>query len=667
MGIRVASLILLLGLSLNGQSVAEAPPDPLAALGLHVTDGAAAGYVDDRLCARCHIDVAKTYAGMGMARSFYRPRPETAIEDFSTEFYHSSSQRYYSMELRDGRYVFQRYQRDPRGQKIHEVEQSVDWVLGSGNHVRTYLHRNPIGELYQLPLAWYTQDLEGNPIPGRWGMPPGYDNAFHLGIGRRVQRECMFCHNGYPDVPAGSDLGSIHTFPEELPEGTGCQRCHGPGAEHSRLAFGGTLDEEPLRSSIVNPALLPPRERDDVCYSCHMQPSVAIFGLRHLGRSTYSFRPGEKLSDYLVQVDVEEDGRPKAERFEINHHPYRMEQSACFIESGGALNCLTCHDPHRKILPAERADHYRPVCLSCHALEACGREHMAGQDPATVDCTSCHMPKRRPQDVIQVVMTDHKIQRTADPAYLEPREEFHPDIVDIELLDPEAVPPGALREVYRAMAVLMAGGTPDARQWLEQHLPQAKVEVLDPWFELAQAQLREGRYGAVRDSMLAFAEKHPENAKVFRVLGIAEAGLGNHDKALESLFRSIELAPGVPESYFNVGHTALADDQVAAALINLERAVDMRPNLAVAWYYLGQTYRMVQRDVDAHRAFERSMAIDPTDARPYLAAGRLLRETRRAGEAKNLWQHGVGVVRDPKALEAALAELRGESGGQGAQ
>ena len=40
--------------------------------------------------------------------------------------------------------------------------------LGSGNHSRGYLYRTPSGELYQLPLMWYTQT-------GRWGMAPGYD------------------------------------------------------------------------------------------------------------------------------------------------------------------------------------------------------------------------------------------------------------------------------------------------------------------------------------------------------------------------------------------------------------------------------------------------------------------------------------------------------------
>ncbi|MBW3549201.1 MAG: hypothetical protein KY452_13855, partial [Actinobacteria bacterium] len=75
------------------------------------------------------------------------------------------------------------------------VEQPVDWVLGSGHTSRTYLYATPGGELYQLPLAWYSQD------GGHWAMAPGFDRPDHVGLLRPVRRECMFCHNAYPDVP----------------------------------------------------------------------------------------------------------------------------------------------------------------------------------------------------------------------------------------------------------------------------------------------------------------------------------------------------------------------------------------------------------------------------------------------------------------------------------
>lgn len=289
-------------------------------------------------------------------------------------------------------------------------------------------------------------------------MAPGFDRRDHEGVVRRVRRECMFCHNAYPDVGSGSDVyGAPQVFPAELPEGTGCQRCHGPGAEHSRVAMAEEIDFEALSSSIVNPASLTPEVQRDVCYQCHVQPMAALPGVRRFGRGDYSYRPGEPLSDYLVQMDVRKTGKPPAARFEINHHAYRLEQSRCFARSYGALGCTICHDPHRKVSAAERAAHYRAACFGCHQQDACGRPDAApaahGEMTDDADCVSCHMPKRRTQDVVHVLMTDHRIRRfPGGEELVAPLEESDPTIRDVQLTEPESVEGIAVRELYRAVA-----------------------------------------------------------------------------------------------------------------------------------------------------------------------------------------------------------------------
>ncbi len=261
----LAALGLLLATSgLGGAEVfAQTEPpaaDPLVERGYAVTGGTAPGYVEDRVCASCHADLYRSYQDVAMAKSFYRPRTDNVIEDFDQGYTHEPSRRHYQMSWRDGRLIMRRYQLDADGEPINEIEQEVAWILGSGNHSRTYLVRTPGDELYQLPIAWYTQTQS-------WGMAPGFDRPDHLGLSRRVRRECMFCHNAYPDAPAGSDAYTApQVYPRELPEGLGCQRCHGPGAEHSRVAMGEVVDFEELYASIVNPGDLEPRLRDDVCH-----------------------------------------------------------------------------------------------------------------------------------------------------------------------------------------------------------------------------------------------------------------------------------------------------------------------------------------------------------------------------------------------------------------
>jgi predicted CXXCH cytochrome family protein len=524
----------------------------LAALSFAVAMIAApAGYVDDAACAACHTEIARSYQHTGMARAFFRPRRDKVIEELDKEFVHAPSKQTFQMTWRDDRLLFRRYQRDADGNIINLLEQPVDWILGSGQHSRVYVYQMPDGELYQLPIAWYSQTRS-------WGMAPGYDRPDHDGVLRRVRHECMFCHNAYPNVAASSDgFWRSQAFPKELPEGTGCQRCHGPGAAHAR---------DP-KAAIVNPIRLPPRQRNDVCFQCHMLPAVAVQGARKFGRDVYSFKPGEALSDYERITDI----TPK-DRFEISMHGYRMQQSRCFRESKGGLDCLTCHDPHRRPPPEERAAHYQRVCLGCHA-----KAHHQSDE-----CVSCHMQKRRTEDVVHVVMTDHRIGLPSDAAkLLAPLVEKEPEVVDVELMDPIQ---GAEGELYRLIPLMRAGRDRDPRIFaaFEQALAAAKPQSIEPLLDLANADADQQQWPKLEATCRTILERSPDHPLAIAWLGIAAAGQHRDEEAIAYFRRALALAPERTGLHVQLAislHRAGKDDE---AIAELERATALRPNLAGA-------------------------------------------------------------------------------------
>jgi Tetratricopeptide repeat len=535
------------------------------------------GYADDAACANCHADRAKTYQHVGMARSFSRPRASVFIENFDAPpYFHERSKQYFEMRRRGDALVFRRWQVAADGTPIHLFEQQVDWILGSGNHARTYLYATPGGELYQLPIGWYTATRE-------WRMAPGYDRADHDGVVRRVRHECMFCHNAYGAV--GEDKLSYwrpQTYPASLPEGIGCQRCHGPGAKHVQTKS---------RDSIVNPARLGTKLRNDICYGCHLQPTVIIAGMRKFGRDIYSFRPAQALDEYAHRIDIDEEGLPRAERFEINHHPYRLEQSRCFTESEGRLSCLTCHDPHRKVSDAA---HYRKACMSCHQTP-----HRASED-----CASCHMPKRRPQDVVHAVMTDHFIRRTpGGPELLAPREEREPAITGVTSTD----------ELYDAVALARAtgGANEAAARRLEQLLRERKPPVLEPYLDLASAFLRQRRWKDLDDLTTAILAKEPKQELALEWRALARAALTRNTE------EAIRVLSGLtrPEAAFNAGVLLAGRGRTEEAIAMYERALAARPNLAAAWIRLGEARRECGDDFGALVAFRRAASIEPGNVR----------------------------------------------------
>ena len=93
-------------------------------------------------CAGCHRQIWETYRRTGMGRSFAKPDADV-VEDFSKSntYYHKESDRHYTMYRKDGMFYQRRYQIGLDGQETNIVEKQIDFVMGSGNHSRTYLYR----------------------------------------------------------------------------------------------------------------------------------------------------------------------------------------------------------------------------------------------------------------------------------------------------------------------------------------------------------------------------------------------------------------------------------------------------------------------------------------------------------------------------------------------
>jgi predicted CXXCH cytochrome family protein len=150
---------------------------------------------------------------------------------------------------------------------------------------------------------------------------------------------------------------------------------------------------------------------------CHLEPaSTAIPALiRRFNRGPFSYTPGKRLADYFIYLD-HAPGTGRDDKFEIASGAYRLRKSACFQRS--AMTCQTCHDPHDIPRGEMAARTYVAVCQSCHkeAHRNTAPQMQIGGNPAT--CLDCHMPRRRAEDAVHVVMTDHYIQRRRPPGDL---------------------------------------------------------------------------------------------------------------------------------------------------------------------------------------------------------------------------------------------------------
>jgi Cytochrome c554 and c-prime len=206
---------------------------------------------------------------------------------------------------------------------------------------------------------------------------------------------CLYCHvtqsRDFRDPPRESGVG-----PEAADSGIGCERCHGPGANH----VAAMMVDFPDRA-IVN---VGPRGGDVInkqCGDCH-----------------------------VTGVRGEIESAPDDPQY-VRSTAVTFVASRCYIESKGAMSCLSCHGAHGD--RDTSAASYEAKCLACHsqrppestlAAHNEARASTATSSSGRVckvnprnDCLGCHMPKI-PVPTLRTSLTDHYIrihleQRTA--------------------------------------------------------------------------------------------------------------------------------------------------------------------------------------------------------------------------------------------------------------
>lgn len=345
------------------------------------------GYVGSGQCKECHLDEHKTYLETTHSRSM--SEVDVSREPPDGEYYHELSGRHYRISREGQALRLREFIQDASGREVVLVDHAARFALGSGNYARMYLVKVD-DFVIEAPVTWY-------PRRKTWDMSAGYEKDPHqVGFGREIDSNCLHCHSGRVEMV---DNVALRLNVTEM--AIGCERCHGPGALHvkerkAQLPIQGSIDH-----SIVNLRHLSRERQEDVCAQCHLSGSADV-SVR--GRSKADFRPGLRLSDFVVSYRVD---RPESE-MTVSGQIQQMRLSRCYIGSK-KMTCATCHDPHSVPDEVEKVEYYRNKCLTCHQTESCGlpvKDRL--QKQANDHCVICHMP-RGPTDIPHFSFTHHRI------------------------------------------------------------------------------------------------------------------------------------------------------------------------------------------------------------------------------------------------------------------
>lgn len=244
-----------------------------------------------------------------------------------------------------------------------EFEVPMDIVIGSSKLGQSFLYWHG-DRLYQNQVTYIrTAD--------RWTNSPGYLDG-DAQFARRIQARCVDCHFTYIDYREAPN----HFTEKSIIMGVGCERCHGPGQKH--VEYHRANKNEKVGKFVSVPSDLTREQQMDLCGQCHSTVT------RLKNDNPFSFRPGDKFSDFYEAPDPENEGNSVHSSNQIA----RLMKSKCFQET--EMACADCHNPHKQ----ERGDTqlFSNRCMKCHQSDDCG---LSGQETPGLNlqenCIDCHM------------------------------------------------------------------------------------------------------------------------------------------------------------------------------------------------------------------------------------------------------------------------------------
>lgn len=305
-------------------------------------------YVGKDVCRKCHAENFRLHQQSGHASTFESTQTSNIAKKFvGTSF--DAGPPYGSFTYaadNDGLYALNRDQ-------FGDDHFPLQYAIGSGHHAVTLFSLIPDVEGGTVGIehrvSWYASDDRLSVTPGQSDEAPD-DEAEFFGetIRGKDMHGCVFCHTTTGKIVGQEIVG--------LTANVNCEKCHGPGSEHVRLA---QLSDNPPAFSVGRHDFDAEAELQ-LCGRCHRLPKDMT---------------AKQMRDYPNTV--------------VRFQPVGLLRSECYLQSAGQLRCTTCHNPHMAAQATPTAQHVK-TCISCHQQDS--EIHVACPESPTEGCIECHMP-----------------------------------------------------------------------------------------------------------------------------------------------------------------------------------------------------------------------------------------------------------------------------------
>ncbi|MGZ6220961.1 MAG: tetratricopeptide repeat protein [Syntrophales bacterium] len=638
------------------------------------------GFVGSASCRQCH---EKFYQLWSTSRHGLAMQPYTA--DFAKKNLTPQAK-----EVKIGKFSYHAdivgetgwvVEKGPKGQKKYKIEHAL-----GGKNVYYFLTPFPRGRLQTLPLAydvnkkdWFDTAASGvRHFPGAERDQP----VSWLDPGYTFNTSCHSCH--VSQLTMNYDL-KADTYQTTWAEpGINCETCHGPSAEHNKIAQA-TPKGQPLPElRIIRTKTMTKEQRNDLCSSCHAKASPL----------TVEYKPEERFFDHfdiatLEDVDFYPDGRDLGENYTLTS--WLMSPCA----KSGKIDCIHCHTSSGRYRFREEKD-ANNACMPCHkerVENATAHTHHKA-DSLGNKCISCHMPMA---SFARMNRSDHSMlppTPAATIAYKSPnacnfchtdkdaawadkyvrewrsRDYQAPVLRRASLIDAarkqdwkklpemlEYITSKDRDEVFATSLIRMVSGSGDPRV-----VPVLYKAIKDPSPLVRAAAANALQQVPTREAFQAVVEAIGDDYRLVRVR--AMASLINYQnfpledadkKKVETAFTeyliSILSRPDQWSSHYNLGNCYLNLGDPKQAIASYDTALKLEPRAVLAMVNESMAYARLGETKKADESLQKALKISPNNAAANFNMGLLMAEQNDLKGAEKYLK--VALKADPRMAQAA--------------
>lgn len=613
------------------------------------------GYIGIEACAKCHAQRVAEFKATTHFHACREPAPGEMPAGFTPGkgLYASRNPELKFESTQSGDHFVQTaIQSTPAGEK--RTSANIDLMYGTGNGDQIYFTWKD-DRLFEFPVAWL--------FPfHRWAEQP-FDPNGSGNFLRTTTPRCLECHNTW----IGHVSGTENQFQRStMLLGISCEKCHGPGREH--VAFHEGHPDAKTGEFVVKPRQLTRERQMDLCGQCHTSAP------KRRGPA-FEYRPGEPLENYF-RISK----NPHPENDHVADQVRNLRQSKCF-QANDAMNCVTCHNPHRAQTAEEKTATALRACQKCHQNSDC-RERERLPSAVRDDCVNCHMPRFTRIQVYFHVAEDqyvppirprrHRIaiDRNATNEVLlnwhrgQPNEQSRREAATLtrSLADHWQAEAETLRQQFRFLAAIGAyrealriDPSPAIRARLDEVIAiQAKLD--GDWFQ-AVREIDQRQFSAAIETLDGMLKIKPDLAKAHGKLGTLYANADRMDLAITHLRQAARLDPDDPQGEMMQGWLALLAGNYEESAAHYRLADEIDPFNVKIHYFWGTALAKLKRWPEATEHFREAVKIDPNHEGACLSLAICLGQQNRSSEALRFSQRAARLTHfeNPDAL-LALAE-----------